>query len=163
MNRSDIATICVVYATCLFFLGMTLELKSAAQIYPLCLIIGLGILNTLYLAKCVIKAARARGDGGEAIHNDLPTIFSGFMARQFFFVAIACVLYMFLLHYIGFYPAGLVYLVAVMAWLKVRPLAMAVTVVLLGCLVYCVFTLFLKVPLPAGTLFSLGLGSLAMC
>lgn len=155
MTRSDIGVIAIVYATCLLFLYMTLQLKAAAQIYPLCLIGGLAILNTLYLVRCLWRMARTRSrDGGAWIQNDIAEVFSGFEAAQFFFVVGSCIAYMFLLHYIGFYPAGLIFLVVVMWGLKVRPLPMALTVLFLGCLVYAVFTLFLKVPLPKGALFS---------
>ncbi len=152
MTRSDIGVIILVYATCLLFCQMTLQLKPAAQIYPLCLIGGLAILNTLYLAKKVWETIRTKQK--PAIINDLPEIFKGFMARQFFFVVCACIAYMFLLRWLGFYLAGLIYLAGVMAWLRVRPVPMAVTIIILGCLVYGVFTMFLNVPLPKGIIFT---------
>lgn len=155
MTRSDIGVIAIIYATCLLFFYMTLKLKSAAQIYPLCLIGGLAILNTLYLGRCLLRLSKEKAsNSGKGILNDLPEVFKGFQAAQFFFVVGACVLYMVLLHYIGFYLAGLIFLLAVMWKLNVKPLAMGLTVAFLGCLVYAVFTLFLKVPLPKGVLFA---------
>lgn len=154
MTRSEICVIVSVYAICLFFFYMTLQLPSPAQIYPLCLIVGLAILNSLYLGKCLIKFSKASTGNGSRISNDLPEIFSGFKFAQFFFVLGACLLYPLLLYLIGFYPASLIYLIAVMLGLKVKPLSMIISVVFLGCLVYGVFTLFLKVPLPIGVIFS---------
>ncbi|MDE5878857.1 MAG: tripartite tricarboxylate transporter TctB family protein [Desulfovibrio sp.] len=169
MTRSDIGIVAIIYATCLLFLIMTLKLKAAAQVYPLCLIAGLALLNTLYLASRLWRLFTGRTAIEEAgievadaaqeaekhgLVNDLPEIFTGFVAGQFFFVVIASVAYLALMRYVGFYPAGLVYMVAVMWRLKVPPLHMAVTLAVLGVLIYAVFTLFLKVPLPRGILFS---------
>ena len=165
MTRSDIGVVAMVYATCLLFLVMTLKLKAAAQVYPLCLIAGLGLLNTLYLVTRLWRLFTGRPAVEEAgiappatekrgIVNDLPEIFSGFLAGQFFFIVIASVAYLALMHYVGFYPAGLVYMLVVMWRLRVPPLHMGITLAVLGVLIYGVFTLFLKVPLPRGVLFS---------
>lgn len=152
MRRSDICVICVVYATCAFFLYQTLQLKASAQIYPLCLIGGLAILNTLYLIRRLVLVFRENAGSGSVI-NDFPEIFKNFQAGQFFFVLGACTAYLVVLPWLGFYLTGLIYLVGVMLWLRVKPLRMTATVVILGALVYGVFTLFLKVPLPKGALF----------
>lgn len=154
MTRSDIGVIFMIYATCLLFFYLTLQLKPAAQIYPLCLIGGLALLDTLYLLKRIWEALKAKRKNEPSFVNDLQEIFKGFLPRQFFFVVTACIAYMFLLQWLGFYLAGLIYLAGVMAWLKIKPLQMGLTIILLGCLVYAVFTIFLKVPLPKGILFS---------
>lgn len=154
MTRSDIGVIVIVYATCLLFFYMTLQLQAAAQIYPLCLIAGLALLNTLYLIRCILRLIKARADGGEGgIINDFKEIFKGFQPRQFMFVIVACIAYMFLLHWLGFYLSGAIFLVIVMLYLQVRPLYIAITTVFLGGLIYAVFSMFLKVPLPRGVLF----------
>lgn len=150
MTRSDIGIICIIYLVCAVFCIMTLNLKEAARIYPFCLISGLALLNTLYLGRCLLRARRG---GIRAIGNDLPQIFSGFLPGQFFFVVCACLFYLVLLRYIGFYLSSLIYLVAVMRVLKVRLMPMCVTIAVLGSLVYGVFTVFLKVPLPQGVFF----------
>ena len=139
MTRSDIGIVVIIYATCLLFLTMTLKLKAAAQVYPLCLIGGLALLNTLYLGTRLWRLF-----GGRAA-QDVP--------GQFLFIVIASVAYLALMHFVGFYPAGLVYMLAVMRRLRVPPLHMGVTLAVLGALIYAVFTLFLKVPLPRGILF----------
>lgn len=154
MTRSDLGVILMIYATCFFFLYMTLQLRAAAQIYPLCLIAGLAILNTLYFGKCFYKYLQAKREQGLGILNDLPEIFSGFLPRQFFFVVCACIAYLALLNWLGFYLAGLIYLAGAMLWLQVKPLQIVITIIVLGLLVYGVFTLFLSVPLPKGYLFS---------
>lgn len=153
MNKSDIGTIGIIYAVCAVFLYMTLQLKAAAQIYPLCLIGGLALLNTLYLARGLYRLAKARAAGGEGIHGDLPEIFKDFLPGQFLFVVIACIVYLIMLFYLGFYLSSLIYLVVVMLFLRVKMLPLAITTVLLGLMIYGVFTLFLKVPLPKGFIF----------
>lgn len=165
MTRSDIGIVAIIYATCLLFLTMTLRLKAAAQVYPLCLISGLALLNTLYLATRLWRLfggrAARNAPGGEhaaagarrSLVNDLPEIFANFLPGQFLFIVIASVAYLALMHYVGFYPAGLVYMLAVMRRLRVPPLHMGITLAVLGALIYAVFTLFLKVPLPRGILF----------
>lgn len=153
MTLSDIGVIAMIYATCLLFLYMTLELVPAAQIYPLCLIAGLAILNTAYLARCLLRLCKEKASG-HGVVNNLPEIFKGFQGRQFMFVVAACIAYMGLLYYLGFYLAGAIYLIGVLLYLGVKPIPIAITTVFLGALVFGVFDLFLKVPLPKGVLFS---------
>lgn len=154
MTRSDIGVITIIYATCLLFYYMTLQLKAAAQIYPTCLIAGLALLNTLYLAQCLYKYFKAKQQTGQGILNDLPEIFKGFLPRQFFFIICACIAYLALLNWLGFYIAGLIFLAGVMLWLRVKPLQICITIIVLGLLVYGVFSEFLTVPLPKGIIFS---------
>lgn len=153
MTRSDIGVIAVIYAICLLFLYMTLQLKAAAQIYPLALIAIVAILDTLYLIKCLGKAFEAKKAGRQGFTNDLPELFNGFMPRQFFFVVTACIAYLALLRWFGFYLTSFIYMVGVMVWLRVKISQMCITILVLGIMVYSVFTLFLKVPLPKGILF----------
>lgn len=150
MTRSDIGAIAAIYATCLLFFCLALQFKPAAQIYPMALIAGLALLNTLYLLRCIL---RLRSAEIRRIINDMPEVFAGFQPRQFFFVLAACLAYMLLLSWLGFYLAGFIYLVGCLFFLKVKPLPLCLTTVFLGCLIYGVFTLFLKVPLPRGLIF----------
>lgn len=148
MKYSDMGVCAFMYAVCALFTTLTLRLPAEAQTYPLCLLAGLGALNTLFLARCLL----ARG-GGRPV-NDLRDVFAGFQPGQFFGVVLACVGYVALLHAVGFYAAGAVFLVGVMLFLRVPKLHLLLTVAVLAALVYLVFTLFLKVPLPRGVLFS---------
>lgn len=150
MTRSDIGVIIIIYAVCILFLYMTLQLKAAAQIYPLALIGILALLDTLYLGKCVMQL---RKSGDSRIVNDMGKIFAGFLPAQFFFVIGSCIAYIIALYYLGFYISGFIYLLSVMLFLKVRQMQIWVTIGVLGLLIYGVFTVFLKVPLPKGLLF----------
>lgn len=147
MKRSDIGVTVIIYAFTLFFLVMTLELPSDAQTYPLCLIGGLLALNTLYLARCLLKA---RGAG---IINDLPEVFAGFQWKQFGVVCLGCVLYMGVMELAGFYVASLLYLAGMLVYLGVPKVHVLLTIAVMTVMIYSVFSLFLKVPLPVGLLF----------
>lgn len=154
MTRSDVWTIICIYAVCLLFLYLTLQLKAAAQIYPLCLIGGLALLNTLYLIRCFMRMRKEMGSGNQIkIINDFKEIFKNFEPGQFIFVMASCIVYVIALFYLGFYFSSFLYMCIVMWFLKVKPLQLCLTVTFLGILIYCVFTLFLKVPLPAGLIF----------
>ncbi|MBQ9406274.1 MAG: tripartite tricarboxylate transporter TctB family protein [Desulfovibrio sp.] len=147
MQKSDIGVIGVIYAICLIFSILTLDLPEDAQTYPSCLLATLAGLNTLYLVRCLVRLRRS------GLNDDLPQIFSGFLRGQFFTVLFSCIGYMILLHAIGFYLASAAYLAGVMLFLRVRTTHILITAGVLALLIYAVFTLFLKVPLPTGALF----------
>ncbi len=150
MTRSDIGVIITIYAVCILFLYLTLQLKAAAQIYPLGLIAILALLDTLYL---ITRIWKMYASGHRKITDDLSKIFNGFQALQFFVIVGACIAYLIALYYLGFYIAGFIYLLGVMYFLKVKQWQIWLTIVLLGLLIYGVFTVFLKVPLPVGLIF----------
>ena len=148
MKRSDIGVTVIIYAFTLFFLVMTLELPPDAQTYPLCLIGGLLALNTLYLGRCLLRAR-----GGAGVVNDLPEIFAGFQWKQFGVVCLSCVLYMIVMALAGIYAASLLYLAGMLWYLGVPRGQALATMAAMAAMIYCVFSLFLKVPLPVGLLF----------
>jgi hypothetical protein len=53
----------------------------------------------------------------------------------------------------GYYLTTFIYLVASMLFLKVPKLHIAITVAAMALMTFLVFTWFLKVPLPVGTVF----------
>ena len=147
MKKSDIGVVAVIYAVCLLFFVLTLGLPDAARTYPLCLSTALAGLNTLYLVRMLISLRRT------GIIADVATVFADFQPRQFALVAGGCVLYMVLLKVVGFYLSSGLYLVGSMLALRVPHKHIALTIAVLALMIYVVFTLFLKVPLPAGLLF----------
>lgn len=151
MKRSDLCVVGVIYAVSLAFFIMNVQLPEEAQTYPMGLIIALAGLNTLYLLQCLMKAWKA---GTLSIANDIPEIFKGFQAKQFFFVTGGCALFLVLMYTVGYYIAGAIYLVGTLLFFKVDMRWIALTLVTLVALIYAVFTLFLKVPLPTGMLFA---------
>ena len=75
----------------------------------------------------------------------------GFQAKQFFVCLIATILYLVCIYYFGFYISTVVFMVAVLLFLKVPPLYTAITVVVIVALIYFAFQKFLGVKLPVGT------------
>jgi hypothetical protein len=148
MKKSDIGVVAVIYAVCLLFFVMTIDLPAEAQTYPLCLIAGLFVLNTLYVGRALLVYRRNR-----KMIDDVSEGFGTFQGRQFFGSIILGVLYMVLLWLIGFYISTIVYMVAAMLFLRVPKLHILLTSGVMIVLIYAVFTLFLKVPLPVGLLF----------
>lgn len=146
MKFSDLVVILVMYAVCAFFTSQTLALPEAAQTYPLCLLAGLGLLNTIFLLNCLWRMPK------RCLVYDVPEIFRGFLGGQFFPVLLACVGYLVLMPFGGFYLTSVVFLVGVLCFLRVPKWHALLTVGLLIALIYGVFSLFLKVPLPGGTL-----------
>ena len=148
MKRSDLGVGLFMYGVCLFFYLMVTTLPEEARTYPLTILACLAVLNTCFVLREVF-ALKRRG-----LINDLPDIFAGFRAGQFFFVLLACMAYMALLPYLGFYVTSLAYLVLCMCFLRVPKLHLLLSIAVLAALIYAVFTLFLKVTLPVGRLFA---------
>lgn len=147
MKKTDIGVVAFMYAICALFLTMTLRLKKAAQIYPLFIIVVLFILTVSYTVKMV------RLYRGAGLVNDVSETFSGFLGKQFFVVLASSAAYLVLMWLAGFYISSLVYLVGTLLFLKVSKKHIAITAAVMAALIYCAFTLFLKVPLPVGLLF----------
>ncbi|MCF0254549.1 MAG: tripartite tricarboxylate transporter TctB family protein, partial [Duodenibacillus sp.] len=87
------------------------------------------------------------------VEDDLPKMFKGFLPLQFTVVLVGACLYVGLMELLGYYVASIVYMVLSMLFLRVKPLHIGLTVVILLALIYGVFSIFLKVPLPAGAIF----------
>lgn len=149
MKKSDIGVVAMIYAICVFFFVMTINLKADAQTYPMSLICGLFVLNTLYLMRSIWLL---RKEGGR-VRNDLAEVFAGFQSRQFTVLALGCIGYMVLMYVAGFYIASVTYLVGTLLFLRVPLRHLILTVGVMALMIYVVFTLFLKVPLPVGLLF----------
>lgn len=148
MKRSDIGLVACIYGVILFFFVMTISLKKEAQIYPMVVMALLFLLNTGFLVQ---QMTQAKKEGRKGV-NDLMSLFEGFQPRQFAVVLVFSVLYVCLIGVLGFYVSTALYLVVTLLSLRVKPLYILITVLAFACLVYCAFTMFLHVPLPAGIL-----------
>lgn len=148
MKKSDFSVVAIIYAVGFAFVWMTLELPEAAQTYPMVLIVALLVINTCYLIRQLLNYQKTR-----VIENDVAKTFNGFLPLQYFGVVICCVAYLLLIEVTGYYLTTLLYLVGSMLFLRVPRLHILITVVSLALMTWVVFTWFLKVPLPVGTLF----------
>ncbi len=79
--------------------------------------------------------------------------FQGFLPKQFFPILGMVVLYLVVMYFAGFYIATLVFMAACLLFLKVPKWQILLSTAVILALVYCAFTLFLKVKLPVGLLF----------
>lgn len=148
MKRSDFPVVSIIYAIGLAFLIATIQLPEAAQTYPLVLISALLFLNTLYLIRSFLSFRRA-----QRIENDMPVIFHGFLFKQFAGVFVWCVAYLVMMYILGYYLSTVLFLVGSLLFMRVNIMHIAMTTVVLGVMVWAVFSQFLHVPLPVGVLF----------
>lgn len=148
MKTSDIGIAVVIYAVATWFLVMTLQLPEPAQTYPLILLSALYLCTTLFIGKQVWAWSR-----NHEFSHDLPEVFNGFLWKQFFGVVVGCVLYLAFLNILGYYVASVLYLLLAQFALKVKPIPAIVTCVCIMATTYFVFSMFLRVPLPVGTVF----------
>ena len=147
MKKTDIGVCLVMYGVCAFFLYMTLQLPKAAQIYPLCVISLLAGLTTLHVINMIIGAIKNGVTSGLEDFKD-------FIPSQFFIIFAMIVIYLVLMPYLGFYISSIIFMSAVLIFLRVKLWQGLIAEIAILLLVYCAFTLFLEVRLPAGVLFS---------
>lgn len=146
MKKTDIGVCLVMYGVCAFFLYMTLQLPKAAQIYPLCVIALLAALTTLHVFNMIRAAIK---EGVESGLDD----FKDFVPSQFFTLFAMIVIYLAVMPYLGFYVASVLFMSASLIFLRVKLWQAVLAEIAIIALVYCAFTLFLEVRLPAGILF----------
>ena len=102
MKKTDIGVVAFIYAVCLLFLVMTLRLPSAAQTYPLFIIILLFALTTLYAVQMAFAAKKS------GITSGLED-FEGFLPKQFFPILGMVVVYLVIKYFAGFYISTLLF------------------------------------------------------
>lgn len=146
MKKTDIGVCLAMYAICAFFLYMTLNLPKAAQIYPLCIIVLLAALTTLHVINMIRSAIR------EGVTSGLED-FKNFIPGQFFIIFALIIIYLVIMPYAGFYVSSILFMSATLLFLRVKLWQILLAEIVIIALVYCAFTLFLEVRLPAGTLF----------
>ena len=147
MKKTDIGVCLVFYGICAFFLYMTLNLPKSAQIYPLCVIALLAALTTLHVINMIIAAIR------EGVSSGLED-FKDFVPSQFFTLFAFIVIYLIAMPYLGFYLSSILFMSASLLFLRVKIWQIILSELVIIALVYCAFTLFLEVRLPAGVMFS---------
>lgn len=148
MKKSDFGVITFIYLFCGFFFYQNSLLPVEAQSYPGFLLSAIAFLNTLYLGFAFIK-----WKANHEIEDDIHEMLKGFIPSQFFTVLLGCGVYVVLLYTVGYYIASILYLALALYLLKVKVKWIALVIVTLLVVIYIVFSLFLKVPLPVGSLF----------
>ena len=110
------------------------------------IIILLFALTTLYAVQMAFAAKKS------GITSGLED-FEGFLPKQFFPILGMVVVYLVIMYFAGFYIATLLFMAACLLFLKVPKWQILLSTAVILVLVYCAFTLFLKVKLPVGLLF----------
>ena len=147
MKVSDIGVILFMYAVCFFFYLLILDLPEEAQTYPFSIVASLALLTTVLLLRNIVSLFRT------GLICDLPRIFQGFNAKQFFVLCLLCASFIIGFPFLGFYCTSFLFLLFSMLFLRVPKGQLFLTILVLALLIYVVFTLFLKVPMPVGSLF----------
>lgn len=147
MKKTDIGIVVFMYAVCAFFYTHMLQLDANSQTYPRFTIVLLFGLTTLYLLT-MISNARKYG-----VESGVEEVFDGFQPLQFIVCLALVIAYLLMMNYIGFFVATIVFMIAVLLFLRVPIVHTAVAVIAINLLVYLAFVKFLGVKLPAGLLF----------
>ncbi len=147
MKKIDFGVIAVMYIICAAAFVSTSKLDADSRIYPHFCTGLLFALTTLYLIQMVVAAKRYGTESG------VNEVFANFMPKQFAVCVAACIGYMLLMYAVGFYISTVIFLIALLMYLKVPVLHSAIVVAVIILLVYFAFSKFLGVRLPAGLLF----------
>ena len=145
MKKTDIGVVAFMYIVCGYFYYETMKLKASSQTYPKFTIILLFGLTTLYLVQMIVAAKKY------GVESGVDKVFKDFQPAQFFFCLSATILYLVCIYFFGFYISTVVFMLAVLLFLKVPPLYSAIAVVVIVALIYFAFGKFLGVKLPVGT------------
>ena len=145
MKKTDIGVVAFMYIVCGYFYYETIKLKASSQTYPKFTIILLFGLTTLYLVEMIIAAKR------HGVESGVDEVFKDFVPAQFFVCLCAAILYLVCIHFLGFYIATVLFMAAVLLYLRVPPLAALISVAVIIALIYFAFGKFLGVRLPVGT------------
>ena len=147
MKKTDIAVVGFMYAVCAFFYIYSYQLSDGSRTYPRFTIILLFGLTTIYLFQMILNARRF------GVESGVDEVFEGFKPAQFFICAVLAVVYFFLMKYLGFFSATVIYMIAALVYLRVPVVHSVITVVGVNVMIYLAFVMFLGVRLPKGLLF----------
>lgn len=147
MKKTDIGVVAFMYVVCGFFYAYSFQLTEESRSYPLFTIILLFFLTTLYLVQMIIAARKFGVESGK------DEVFAGFKPMQFFVSLGLTIVYFFMMKYLGFFTATIVFMAASLLYLKVPLLHSAIALVAVNLLIYFAFVKFLGVKLPSGLLF----------
>ena len=143
MKKTDIGVVAFFYLVSAYFYAQTIKLPESSQTYPRFTVILVFGLTTLYLIQMIVRAVK---NGTESGAED----FKDFQPVQFIVCFCATILYLILIHFFGFYIATVVFMVGVLLFLRVKPIAILIAVVVIIALIYFAFQKFLGVRLPVG-------------
>ncbi len=147
MKKTDIGVVAFMYAVCAFFYAYSFQLSEESKSYPKFTILLLFVLTTLYLVQMIVSARKF------GVESGVDEVFAGFKPAQFFVCLGLTLAYFFMMKYLGFFTATVIFMAAALLYLKVPPIQAGITLVAINLLIYFAFVQFLGVKLPAGLLF----------
>ena len=145
MKKTDIGVVVFMYLVCAYFYAKTVTFRADSQTYPKFTIILLFGLTTLYLLQMLVAAKK------HGVESGVSTVFKDFQPKQFFVCLLGAIVYVVLMHFFGFYISTVIFMAAVLLYLRVPLLHSAIAIVAIVALVYFAFGKFLGVRLPVGT------------
>lgn len=119
-----------------------IQLPPKAGSYPR-FVLGLLLLFTIILG---VKSFISKK------HDDKKNLFQGILPKQFLFIVITCLIYTAVLNIFGFFISTFIYLIVVMMGLKIKIKNACLVSCSFCAIIYLVFVIFLKVPVPSGIL-----------
>lgn len=147
MQKTDIGVVVFMYAVCGFFYAYSAKLSDTSRTYPKFTIALLFFLTTFYLVQMILNARRF------GVESGVDTVFAGFKPVQFVVTLVLVIAYFFMMKYLGFFTATVIFMLACLLYLRVPIVVTVIAVVAMNLLIYLAFVRFLGVRLPAGILF----------
>lgn len=147
MKKTDLGVVGFMYAVCAFFYVYSMELSEDSMSYPRFTIALLFGLTTLYLIQMIISARKF------GVESGVDKIFAGFKPAQFFISVALTVVYFFLIKFLGFFSATILFMAGSLAYLRVPKIHAIIALVSVNVMIYVAFVEFLGVRLPKGLLF----------
>ena len=147
MKKTDIGVVGFMYAVCAFFYVYSFQLSATSKTYPMFTIALLFCLTTLYLVQMIISARKF------GVESGAQEVFAGFKPVQFVVSLALTAVYFFMMKYLGFFSATVIFMFASLLYLRVHIIPAVVSVVVMNLLIYFAFVKFLGVRLPSGLLF----------
>ena len=147
MKKTDIGVVGFMYAVCAFFYVYSFKLSATSKTYPTFTIALLFCLTTLYLIQMIISARKF------GVESGAQEVFAGFKPVQFVVSLALTAVYFFMMKYLGFFSATVIFMFASLLYLRVHIVPAVVSVVVMNLLIYFAFVKFLGVRLPSGLLF----------
>lgn len=145
MKKTDIGVVAFMYLVCAYFYTQTIKFQADSQTYPKFTIVLLFGLTTFYLLQMLVAAKKY------GVESGVDTVFKDFEPKQFLVCLLGAILYVVLMHFFGFYISTVIFMAAVLLYLRVPLLHSAIAIVAILALVYFAFGKFLGVKLPVGT------------
>ncbi len=145
MKKTDIGVIVFMYLVCAYFYTQTIKFQADSQTYPMFTIVLLFGLTTLYLLQMIVAAKK------HGVESGVDTVFKDMQPKQLLVCLLGAIVYVVLMYFFGFYISTVIFMAAVLLYLRVPLLHSAIAIVAILALVYFAFGKFLGVRLPVGT------------